>query len=122
MSENTIQLTSANLESTIANNEIVLIDFWASWCGPCRMFGPIFEKVAGKHQDIAFAKCDTEAAPDVASQFGVVSIPTLAVFRQGVLLFQQAGVVPEAGLEDLIKQVRALDMEKVKAEVAAQSK
>lgn len=122
MSENTIQLTSANLESTIANNEIVLIDFWASWCGPCRMFGPIFEKVAGKHKDIAFAKCDTEAAPDVASQFGVVSIPTLAVFRQGVLLFQQAGVVPEAGLEDLIKQVRALDMEKVKAEVAAQSK
>ncbi len=121
MSASTIALTAANLESTIRDNEIVLIDFWASWCGPCRMFGPIFEKVAAKHTDIAFAKCDTENAPDVAAQFNVVSIPTLAIFRQGVLLFQQAGVVPEAGLEDLIRQVRALDMDQVKAEVAAQA-
>lgn len=117
----TIALTNANLQSTLEKNDIVLIDFWASWCGPCRMFGPIFEKVSEKHPDVAFAKCDTEAAQDVAAQFAVQSIPTLAIFRQGVLLFQQAGVIPEAGLNDLVKQVKALDMDKVREEMAAQT-
>ncbi len=112
-------LTKANLDSSIKDNEILLIDFWASWCGPCRMFGPIFEKVSEKHQDIAFAKCNTEEAPDVAASFAVSSIPTLAIFREGILLYAQPGALPEAGLEDLIKQVRALDMEKVKAEATA---
>jgi thioredoxin 1 len=112
-------LTKANLDSSIKDNEILLIDFWASWCGPCRMFGPIFEKVSEKHKDIAFAKCNTEEAADVAASFGVSSIPTLAIFREGVLLYAQPGALPEAGLEDLIKQVRALDMEKVKAEATA---
>jgi len=109
-------LTSANLETSIESNDILMIDFWASWCGPCRMFGPIFEKVSEKHPDIAFAKCNTEEAQDVAAQFGVSSIPTLAIFREGVLLYAQPGAMPEAGLEDIIRQVKALDMEKVKAE------
>lgn len=114
-------LTKANLDSSIENNSILLIDFWASWCGPCRMFGPIFEKVSDKHPDIAFAKCNTEEAPDVAGSFGVSSIPTLAIFRDGILLYSQPGALPEAGLEDIIKQVKALDMDKVRAEAEAKA-
>jgi len=110
----TITLTSANLDESIAQNEILLIDFWASWCGPCRMFGPTFEKVSEKHPEIAFAKCSTEDAPDVAAQFGVSSIPTLAIFREGVLLYAQPGAMSEAGLEDIIRQAKELDMAKVK--------
>jgi thioredoxin 1 len=109
-------LGGKNLESSVADNNILLIDFWASWCGPCRAFGPVFEKVAKKHPDIAFAKCNTEEAPDVARQFGVSSIPTLAIFREGILLYAKPGALPEAGLEDLIRQVEALDMEKIRAE------
>jgi len=112
-------LTGANLDESIQNNDILLIDFWASWCGPCRMFGPIFEKVSEKHPDIAFAKCNTEEAPDVASQFGVSSIPTLAIFRNQTLIFAQPGALPEVALEDLINKTQALDMEKVKREIAA---
>lgn len=114
----TFNLTQANLDASIRDNEILLIDFWASWCGPCRMFGPIFEKVSAKYPEIAFAKCNTEEATDVAGKFGVSSIPTLAIFRDGVLLYAQPGALPEAALEDLIGQVKALDMEKVKAEAA----
>lgn len=115
-------LNGQNLETSIKDNNILLIDFWASWCGPCRAFGPVFEKVSEKHKDIAFAKCNTEEAPDVAAQFGVSSIPTLAIFREGILLYSQPGAMPEAGLEDLIRQVRALDMEKIKAEAEATAK
>jgi len=114
----TIELTNENLHSTIEDNDIVLIDFWASWCGPCKMFGPIFEKVAGDNPDIAFAKCDTEAQPAVAGQFGVRSIPTLAIFRDQILIFQQAGALPEASLAEVIDKVQELDMDEVRAKVA----
>ncbi len=115
----TIQITQANFESTLEKNDIVLLDFWASWCGPCRTFGPIFEKVAEKHPNIAFGKVDTEAEQQLAAAFQVRSIPTLMVFRNGVLLFSQAGVLPEAALEDLIGQIKALDMNKIMNEIAA---
>lgn len=113
----TINLTVDNFEETLDKNEIVLIDFWAEWCGPCRMFGPIFEKTSEKHEDIAFAKCNTEEAPEIAGSFGVRSIPTLAIFREKVLLFIQPGMVPEEALEDLIKQVKDVDMDEVRAEI-----
>ena len=108
------------LESTLENNEIVLIDFWAEWCGPCRSFGPTFEKVSEKHPDIAFTKVNTEEEQQLAATFGVQSIPTLAIFRDNIMLFKQAGALPESGLEDVIKQVRDLDMDKVREEVEAQ--
>lgn len=116
----TTTMSIDNFQSTIENNAIVLIDFWAAWCGPCRMFGPTFEKVSEKHTDIVFAKVDTEAHGDLASLFGIQSIPTLAVFRDGILLYREAGALPENGLEELIGQVRQLDMDKVRADVEKQ--
>jgi len=113
----TVKLTMSELENTLENNDIVLIDFWAEWCGPCRMFGPTFEKVSEKHPDIAFAKVNTEEEMELASTFGIQSIPTLAIFRDKILLYKQPGALPEAALEDVIKQVKALDMEKIKGEV-----
>lgn len=118
----TIQLNAENLNATIDNHSIVLMDFWAEWCGPCRMFGPIFEKAAEKNPDITFAKCNTEEAQDVAASFGVSSIPTLAVFRDQILVYKQAGALPAPALDDLIKQVRALDMDQVRKEIAAKGK
>ena len=118
----TVNLTMNDLESTLENNEIVLIDFWAEWCGPCRMFGPTYEKVSEKHPEIAFTKVDTEKEQELAGAFGIQSIPTLAIFRDKILLYKQPGALPEAGLEDVIKQVKALDMEKIKEEVEKSNK
>ncbi|HPG38925.1 MAG TPA: thioredoxin [bacterium] len=114
-------LSMPELESTLNNNDIVLIDFWAQWCGPCRMFGPIFEKVSEKYPDIAFTKVDTEKEQDLAAAFGIQSIPTLAIFREKILLYKQPGALPENALIDLIKQVKDLDMEKIKQEIKSKT-
>jgi thioredoxin 1 len=116
----TIEITRDNFKATVERDGIVLLDWWAAWCGPCRMFAPTYEKVAKKHPDIAFGKVDTEAQQELAASFDIRSIPTLMILRDGVLLFSQPGAVPEAALEDLIRQVCALDMNKVRAEIAAQ--
>ena len=107
----TIELTAANFEETLLANDILFIDFWADWCGPCKMFGPIFEAASEKHPDAAFAKCDTEAQQELAAQFGIRSIPTMAVFRERILLFSQPGALPEAGLEEIITKTKELDMD-----------
>ena len=116
----TIKTTLETLDETLEKNDIVLIDFWAEWCGPCKMFGPVFEKSSEKHPDIAHVKVNTEEEQQLAAAFGIQSIPTLAIFREKIMLYKQPGALPEAGLEDLIKQVKELDMEKIKAEVEAQ--
>ncbi len=103
-------LTRANFEETIASSDIVLIDFWASWCGPCRQFGPIFEQVSDNHPDIAFVKLDTEAEQEIAAAAQITSIPTLMIIKEGVPVFSQAGALPASALEDLITQARALDV------------
>ena len=101
----TIELKNDNLNDSIANNGILLIDFWASWCGPCKSFGPTFEAAAEKHDTLGFAKCNTEEQREVASAFGIRSIPTLAVFRDGIMVFKQAGALPAPALDDLIGQI-----------------
>jgi thioredoxin len=116
----TIDLTQSTFESTVAGNDIVLVDWWASWCGPCRTFAPVFEKAATTHDDIVFGKVDTEAEQALAGMAGIRSIPTLMVFRAGVLVFSQPGALPAAALEDLIAQVRALDMDEVRRELDEQ--
>ena len=113
-----MELNNDNLEKTIEDSDILLIDFGADWCGPCKMFEPIFDKASEKHSDITFARCDTQAQPEVAGKFGIRSIPTLAVFREQILVFMQAGALPEAALEDIIGQTRKLDMEDVRKKVA----
>ncbi len=103
-----------------AQDGIVLVDFWAEWCGPCKMFGPIYERVSEKHPDIKFLKVDTEAQPGIAGALQIQAIPTLMLFRDGILLFRDAGALPEAALEDIIKQASELDMDEVRAKVAEQ--
>ncbi|GAA4511600.1 thioredoxin [Brevibacterium yomogidense] len=116
----TSTITSDNLQSTIGDNDIVILDFWADWCGPCRNFAPVFEQSSEQHSDIVFGKVDTEAEQQLASAFGITSIPTLMVFREGVGVFRQAGALAAPQLEELISGVRSLDMEDVHKQVEEQ--
>ena len=116
----TIELTATNFDETVSSNDIVIVDWWASWCGPCRMFAPIFEQAAEKHDDIVFGKVDTEVELSLSEAAGIRSIPTLMIFREQVLLFSQPGALPAPALEDLIEQVRAVDMAEVHKALAEQ--
>ena len=113
-----IELTKDNFEQVINSHELVLIDFWATWCGPCRVFAPIFEKAAEKHEDVAFGKVNTEEQQELAAMFGIQAIPTLVVFKQQIGIFSQPGALPAAALESVIDQAEALDMDEVRREIA----
>jgi thioredoxin 1 len=116
----TLPLTEENFEQAVTQDGIVLVDFWASWCGPCRMFAPVYEKASETHEDITFASIDTEAEQMLSAALQITSIPTLMAFRDGILVFRQAGALPAPALEELITAVRGLDMDDVRRQVAEQ--
>jgi thioredoxin 1 len=114
----TVELTADNFNSTVSGDGLILVDFWAEWCPPCRMFGPVFEKASERHPDAVFGKVDTEAQPEIAATFNITSIPTLMIIRDSVVLYAQPGALPEAALEERITKAEALDMDEVRASLA----
>ncbi|QUC59355.1 thioredoxin [Streptomyces sp. A2-16] len=117
----TVELTKDNFEETVTGSDILLIDFWAAWCGPCRMFGPVYDKASERHPDIVFGKVDTEAQPELAGAFQISSIPTLMAVRDRTVLYSQPGALPPQALEELIAKIRAVDMDDVRRKAAAGS-